>query len=163
MSIDADFLIPCTHANGKYTLSECPVCDSLGFYFDLVIDQNRSPVKLGGELKTVQGLIHLFMTDEGAFTDYGYAEYGTKLSRFIGTKNLDENRARFQVLRDIKYYMELKVRQNFLFGNVDSSEVVRQILSIKSLNTEDEQRVDVTAIIGDNNTPKYFKVNKIVR
>ena len=163
MSIDADFLHPCSHVNGKYTLNTCPVCDSLGFYFDLVLGQNGSPVPVSGELKTVQGLVHLFMTDEGTYTEYGYGEYGTKLSRFIGTKNLDENRARFQVLRDIKYYQDIKIRQNFLFGNIDSSEVIRQILSIKTLNTEDEQRVDVTAIIGDNNTPQYFKFDKLVR
>ena len=163
MSIDADFLKPCTHVNGKYIISNCPVCHSLGFYFDIVIDQTRSPVKLSGELKTIQGLAHLLLTDEGTYLAYDYPEYGTKLSRFIGTKNIDENRARFQVLRDLKYYMDVKIRQNFLFANIDSSEVLKQILSISTLNTEDEQRVDVTAIIGDNTRPQYFKLSRITR
>lgn len=160
MSRDAAFLHPCSHVNGKYTSNNCVVCQGTNFYFDIVLTQNGSPLEVTGVNKTVQGLTHLLLTEENTYTDYGYPEYGSKVFRFVGTKNLVENRLKFQVIRDIQYFNSIKNTQHLSFGNLTSDELIRQIIGVQTTNTADEQAVSLSLLIGDSDTLQFFKVSQ---
>lgn len=162
VSIDANFVHVCTHATGKYLLADCPVCFGSGFYFDLVLNQSGSPVQLSGDLKVAQGLIHLLRTDLGTFSDYGYSDYGTQLSRFIGAKNLDDNRTRFQVLRDLMYYTSVKNAQQAAYQNITYDETIQQVVGVDVVSTEDTQSVVLSICVGDSNQPKNLLVDQFI-
>lgn len=153
-------LAPCAHVSGKYSRTNCPVCEGRGFYFDVRLDQAGSVLPIEGLNKTVQGLTHLLLSEENTFAAYGYPEYGSRALRFIGSKNLDENRLRFQVLRDIQYYVSLKERQNFEYNNITDNEVIRQIIGIETTSTADEQSVSVAALIGSDDRIQFFEVQQ---
>lgn len=160
MSIDCDFLFACTHVQGKYKRSTCPVCLSTGFYFDMVIDTSGNPVEMSGVNKTVQGVTHLLLTEEKTYADYNKPEYGSRTLRYIGNKNMDENRLKYQVLRDIQYYMQIKEIQQFIYANISVDEVIRQIVGVKTRNTADEQSVELALLIGDESKLQFFKFSK---
>ena len=164
MSVDADMIsiCECVKQNGGKVGANCTICEGVGYYFDLVIDQNGSPTLVKGVNKVAQEIIHHFTTDEGDYVDYGYPEYGSRLRRFIGAKNLNENQVRFQVLRDLQYLTEVKEIQHSRFGNITSDEVMRQIIAVDLVNTVDEQSVGLSAIVGDEENPQYLKLDKFV-
>lgn len=160
MSIDYDMVFPCNHVNGEFMISNCPVCLGTAFYFDLYLQQNGEPKIVEGVNKVVQEVIHIFAHEENTFKDYGYPEYGSKLLRFVGSKNVIQLRVRFQVLRDLQYLFSIKSDQHRKFRNVDRSELITQIVAIKTANEVDLQSVELSAMIGDSKTLQVFSVRK---
>lgn len=160
MSEDFQMLKPCPHVNGKYLSNNCPICNGTNFYLDLVLTQSGQPKLASGLTKTIQEIIHIFLTDIGLFEDYSYPEYGSNLTKFIGAKNTTENILKFQVLRDLNYLNYLKEKQQELYGNVDSSEVIREIVSIKLINEEDSQSIELACLIGDSDVIQYFPIKQ---
>lgn len=162
MSEDIAGLKSCTHVRNKYTLSSCPVCLGKGFYFDIVLSQNGQLQTTSGLGKVVQGLTHLLATDEGAFVDYGYSDYGSRLRSFIGSKNLSETGARFQVLKDLEYYMGVKELQHRRFQNITEDELINDIVSIDTQNSVDEQKVSIQFRIGNSSDITFLSFNEFV-
>lgn len=156
--MSADFLMmrSCPHVNGTYTSANCPVCSGVNYFFDITLTQNGDLQKITGVDKVVQEIVHMFKTDEGEYSDYGYSDYGSRINRFIGSKNNSEVRLRFQVLRDIEYITKKKERQHRKFSNITVDEVIQQIVSIDIENTVDEQKVKLSAVIGGDDNLKTF-------
>lgn len=162
MSCDALDLFPCDHLKGKYILQNCIICNGEGFYRDLVISTNGSPIEITGTNKVVQGLVTLLKTDQGTFSDYGYPAYGTLLNAYVGSKNVTENQVQYQAVQDVEYYVSLQTAENNLYGNVDSSEIIQDIEAIQVVNTVDQQAVTLALTIGEVSRIQFFTVNQYV-
>lgn len=151
MSIDVDMLMP--DPSNKAGFGQ-------GFYWDLVLDQSGNPIQLDGVNKFVQGTVHLLSTDEQAFADYGYPEYGSKFRRYIGTKNTSDVRLKYQVFRDLQYYSDVKAKQHETYNNIDLKELITQLIAVELIENVDEQSVTVTAQVGDEDTLQFLKIDR---
>jgi len=125
-----------------------------------VIQQTGQMLTIDGLNKVVQEIVHIFAHDEGTFSDYGYPDYGSKLLRFVGSKNANELRLRFQVLRDLQYWNQIKESQHRRFGNIDAKELIRQIVSIKFVNDIDTQSIELSAFVGDETELQFFTIRR---
>lgn len=160
MSCDFQVLKPCKHVEGRYDSDNCVVCLGTNFYFDIVLTQFGEPTLARGLIKAVQEIIHLFRNEPGTFGDYGYPEYGSQIYKFIGSKNLLPQRLKVQVLDDLNYITNIKERQQQQFRNIDSSELIKDIVGIKTSFQVDEQSVELSCIIGDTDTVQFFPIGQ---
>lgn len=160
MSADLLGIKQCSHVNDKYSLSNCPVCSGSGLYFDLVLTQVADFSTVNGINKLIQGVTHLLSSQEGQYSDYGYVDYGSRVKKFIGSKNLSETRAKFQILKDLQYYTAVKEQQNRLYNNITADEIIEDVVSIETVNTADEQTVKLQLRVGSTDQIQYFNVTQ---
>lgn len=151
MSIDVDMLFPDPTDKAGF---------GQGFYWDLVLDQSGNPIQLDGVNKFVQGTVHLLSTDESAYADYGYPEYGSKFRRYIGTKNTSDVRLKYQVFRDLQYYSDVKAKQHETYNNIDLKELITQLIAVELVENVDEQSVTITAQVGDEDTLQFLTLDR---
>lgn len=161
MSIDLLGSRACTHVSGKYLISNCPVCSGSGFYFDINLNQNGDLDTVLGLNKVVQGISHLITSSENQYRDYGYADYGSRLRKFIGSKNLSDTRLKFQVLKDLELYTKIKEAQQARFKNITADEVIQDVVLIDATLSSDTQSVKIGLRIGESDKVEFLNIKQI--
>lgn len=160
MSVDLLGLTNCKHVSGSFTVNNCPVCSGAGFFFDLNLNQNGDLDTVSGLNKTVQGISHLLTSEENEYVDYGYADYGSRLKKFIGSKNLSNTRLRFQILQDLSLYTRIKESQHFKFKNITTDEIIQDVLLIDVQASSDTQSINLGLRIGDSEKVEFLSINQ---
>jgi hypothetical protein len=61
-------------------------------------------------------------------------------------------------LRDLNYLVTLKSEQETLYGNVDESEIITDVVSIKSENLADEQTLELGLVLGNDDNVELINL-----
>lgn len=158
MSVDFLSIKECTHLNGRYELSSCPVCLQAGWYQDFVLNGSGDAATVEGSNKVIQEVVTLLETDLMTYSDYEYPDYGSRALKYIGSKNNSDARLKFQVLRDLNYLVQLKEDQQNKYNNVTDSELILDLVSIEFNQVADSQTLEIGLVMGDSDNIELIRL-----
>jgi len=113
------------------SVSDCPKCEGLSYYFDYAVDELGRLVIINNEEKLLQDVIKGTLTIRGTNTYYPW--YGTLLDALIGGKITNINNLKLLMAQDVESFLQnLKDLQDqqASFQEVSDEERIEQLISI---------------------------------
>lgn len=132
MSQDVKFFNVCDHIVNKkvYHTAQCPRCYGKGYYLDVHFNDNGQSVLAAGNIKLQQETLKSIIDKK--YDNQFNPIWGSRIHDLIGSKNLNINKSKLEVIvrETLSYLKHVQQNDNMEWEHMDNEEMLEYVESI---------------------------------
>ena len=152
MSKDVQMFNACNHIvdNKQYDTYLCPRCYGKGYYVDICFDMQGKAILASGSIKLQQEMLKIIIDKK--FESPFYPEWGCEKDILVGTKNIQMNKVKLEVIirQTLEYLKKVQINEYKIWKNLTNDEILNKIDFIQIFILRDGYYIDINILNAKN-------------